>query len=221
MRYVLLSILSLIFINIFGQDTASLVKYDYSFQFKDGLYITFSDLKNNNPVPYERVIDPPSDSPDFFEMLDEAETISFNDQYGASKEIKKSALWGYSKNGKPYVYWSDKFNLIPYIGNISYFMTTVKVYYTTGGYDPFYSSYYYNNYYPVRTHQTEELRQFLIDFGTGRVLDYDSRNIEALLSKDPEIHKEYSKLGKRKKNKKNLDYIRLYNNKFPLYMPGN
>lgn len=195
-----------------------MVLYDFSFQFEEGLYLDFSSVKTNSPLPYERIVEPIKENDNFFELLNEVSIIKYYDNFGVLQEINKSDIWGYCKNGKPYIYWSDKFNLIPYIGSISLFVTTVKISYSTGGaYDPFYGPYYYSN----NTYQTEELRQFIVDFESGKVYYMDYKNVELLLSKTPELQKEFSKLSKRKKNKKLINYIRIYNEQIPLYVSKN
>ncbi|MDR2011080.1 MAG: hypothetical protein LBQ22_11445 [Bacteroidales bacterium] len=219
MKYIFIILCNSILINAFCQkDSTNLVRYDFSFRFNDGLYLDFSGVLTNNAIPFERIVEPSSDDPSFFELLDEIKTVKYYDNFGSLKEINIINVWGYSRHGKPYVYWAGKFNLISYLGSVSHFVTTVMVQYTTGGYDPFYGSYYYNNYYPPRTYRSEELKQFFIDFETGKVFPADSKSVEVLLSKEPELQKEFSKLGKRKKNKRMFDYIRQYNELKPLYI---
>ena len=45
-----------------------------------------------------------------------------------------------------------------------------------------------------------ELKQYIFDFETGKVLEFDIENTELLLMKDPTVYEEYVQLsGKRKK----------------------
>jgi hypothetical protein len=216
-------ILFLLLINFYGfgqTDTNEMVRYDFYYQFKDGLYLEFSNLKNNNPVTFERIVYPPYEDFNFFDSLTSVKTISYYDNFGNIKEIEKSKIWGYSRNGRPYVFWANKFYLIPSIGSIAHFAAIVKIYHSNY-YDPFYGYHYDYNYYPPRTYQTEELRQFLIDFKTGEIYPYDAKSVEKLLSKEPELHAEFIKLNKRKKNKRMLEYTRRYNEKNPLYLLKN
>jgi hypothetical protein len=220
MKYIFIIIFNVTVVNVFCQaDSAKFVRYDFSFMFNDGLYLDFSGVKNNEPIPFERLAEPSRDDDSFFELLDNCTVIKYYDDFGSLKEISMKDIWGYGRNGKPHIYWHDKFNLIPYIGSISYFFTIVTVQqYYQGSYDPFYGTYYNNYYYPSGTYKSEELRQFFIDFETGRVFSSDPKNVEKLLSKAPDLQKEYSKLGKRKKNKRMVEYVRRYNEMFPLYV---
>ena len=64
-----------------------------------------------------------------------------------------------------------------------------------------------------------ELRQYLMDFESGEVMEYDIEGVEILLMKDPELHDEYVSLSRRKKGQLKFVYIRKYNEKHPLYLP--
>ena len=64
-----------------------------------------------------------------------------------------------------------------------------------------------------------ELRQYLLDFETGEVMEYDMDGVEILIMKDPELHDEYVSLSRRKKGQLKFVYIRKYNEKHPLYFP--
>ncbi|MDD3739771.1 MAG: hypothetical protein PHH30_00885 [Bacteroidales bacterium] len=197
-------------------DSLNLTKYDFSFYYNEGVYLDFTSFRNNTPISLESIIYPQSDDEYFFERIDTVKTIVFIDKYGMNVSLNADKIWGYSKNGKPYIYWADKFNLIPFIGSVCHFITTVTVKYTTYR-DPFYDPYYYNP--ASRTYQTEELRQFLIDTQTGKVIEYNISNVEAILKREPELYNEFSKLSKRKKNKQLFYYVKLYNERRDYLIP--
>ena len=62
------------------------------------------------------------------------------------------------------------------------------------------------------------MRQYLLDFDTGEVMDYEKDNLEILLMKDPELHDEYSQLGRKKQKQLKFLYIRKFNERNPLYI---
>jgi hypothetical protein len=66
-----------------------------------------------------------------------------------------------------------------------------------------------------------EIRQYLLDFSTGRVLDYTAESLEILLMQDSELHDEYTSLRKKKRKQQRFIYIRKFNEKHPLYFPNN
>lgn len=198
-----------LFSQVIGQ-TVNRVEYDYTFEFKPGLYVSFSDFRNNAPIPFESLVYPDFAEDDFYFILDTAKTIIFNDKHGVTINTNISKLWGFSRNGKPYIYWSNKVNLIPFVGSISHFITTIKVTYSAYN-DPFYDPYYYSP--SARVYQSEELRQFIIDMETGKIMEYNTNNVESILQREPAVLEDFNKLKKRKKAKQLFYFVRLYNEK--------
>ncbi len=195
------------------RNDADTVRYDYSFSFNNGVYTSFYSFRNNAPIPFDRIVSPAYDN-DFFKKILLCETISYYDENGTLNEIPRKLIWGYANNGKPNIYKNDKFNLIPYIGTISHFVTTELVTHYTGGtmmYDPMYipSS--------TQSYTSEELVHYFIDMNTGEIITYSSKNLLELIKDDTELYNEYSKLGKRKRNKSVMEYVQKYNNKHPIY----
>jgi hypothetical protein len=192
------------------------VKYDYTFSFKEGIYLDFDSFKNNDPISFERLSYPPYGHHYFYGILDTANNIVYNGQYGNAVSLPVYEIWGYCKNGKPYIYWADKFNLIPFVGTASHFITTIKVRYSNY-YDPFYDPYSYNP--TSRVYQSDELRQFIIDMETGKIIDYNLKNVEQILKRDPKTYDEFMKLRKRKRAKQMFIFLKLFNERNPLYVP--
>jgi hypothetical protein len=213
---------SLIFLQIFSlmlnaqSDSTKLIKYSYNFLFQEGIYPDFNSFRNNSPILFESLTYPIPLSQSFYAELDTVKYISYNDQYGLSINLKSDEIWGYCKNGKPYINWAGKYNLIPFVGSITHFITTVKVVYSSY-HDPFYDPYNYNRM--SRTYQGEELRQFVIDMETGKIMDYNIKNIESIFQREPEIYADFNKLGKRKKTKQLFYFVRTYNEKRSLLIP--
>jgi hypothetical protein len=89
-------------------------------------------------------------------------------------------------------------------------------------YDPFYYNPYYYYRYPGASpsYQTTELRQFILDFDSGKIFDYDIDNLEALFIRDPELHDEYMELSKKKRQQLKFLYIRKFNERNPLLIPN-
>jgi hypothetical protein len=134
----------------------------------------------------------------------------------------------------------ENFNRITFVGSICHFVADITTYdsrnygnYPYGGYyDPYYSPYGYSpygSYYspygygmPYRQQQTSrnELKQYLIDFETGKVIDYEPKNVKILIMKDAELYEEYVKLSRKKQKQLMFVYIRKFNEKNPLYLPS-
>ena len=103
----------------------------------------------------------------------------------------------------------------------------------TGYYDPYsyYSPYGYGNYYspygsyysPYRQSNMSrnEMKQYIIDFESGKMLEFDVENTELLLMKDNKLYEEYVQLSRKKKRELMFVYIRKFNENNPLYLPVN
>jgi hypothetical protein len=223
-----------------GQDKAeNMVKYTPDFRFKDGIYLNFDQVKNNSPIPKAKLLTSVDyNDRDFYDKLFKNDRIYFYDDMGIRQEVARNNLWGYSRNGILYVQIQDNFNRITFVGNICHFVADITTYdryspYGYGYYDPYYySPYNYNSYYypyspyspyysPYRSNSSRnELKQYIIDFENGKVLEFDTDNTELLLMKDKNLYEEYVQLSRRKKKELMFVYIRRFNENNPLYIPS-
>jgi len=73
---------------------------------------------------------------------------------------------------------------------------------------------------PRSNYTNTELKQYLLNFETGEVLEYEVESVEVLLMRDPELHDEYESLSNRKKKQMKFVFIRRFNEKHPLYFPA-
>lgn len=208
MRFVLM-----IFMLVLSQLSVAqqLVKYDQYFDLREGIYLTFKDLQNNQPIP-KSAIDTRFDinSQDFYyDLLGEA-SFKIKLKNDSIAEVKTEGVWGFCRNGNVYVNFSDEFYRIPVLGGISHFVATVEVL-ETGYYDPWYG---------MPSQQTRnELRQFMLDFDTGKVYDYTLENFLMLLQKDDQLYREFSNLKKRLQRQRMFLFLRRYNEAHPIYFP--
>ncbi len=226
----------LLIARVSGQDKEGMVKYTPDFKFRDGIYVNFDQVKENNPIPKAKLLTSVDyNDREFFRKILENDKIYFYDNMGVRQEIPKSNIWGYSRNGVLYVQIQDNFNRITFVGNICHFVADIttydsRSYYSPYGYyDPYYSPYGYGSYYspyspyysPYRQSgmSRNELKQYLIDFETGKVVEFDIQNTELLLMKDTQLYDEYVQLSRKKKKDLMFVYIRKFNEKNPLYIP--
>jgi hypothetical protein len=208
---------------IIGQsDPQDGVKYTPDFKFREGIYLNHNQVKNNRPIPKSRIISSVDyDDRDFFIEVLEEKNLLFYDELGMKQQVKSDNVWGFSRNGILFVSLDDKYHRITIIGRICHFVATITTY-DTRYYDP----YYYNPYdyyyryggYPTNT-QSSEMRQYIMDFETGKVFDYDVQSLEVLLMQDPELHDEFMQLRKKKKRQQKFVYLRRFNDRNPLYIP--
>jgi hypothetical protein len=210
---------------MYGQEKEGMVKYTPDFRFNDGIYLNFDQVKLNSPIPKAKLLTSVDyNDREFFKKIFEMDKIYFYDGMGMRQEIEKNTIWGYSRNGVLYIQIQGNFNRITFVGTICHFVadiTTNESRYNSpyGYYDPYYSPYGYSNYYspygyysPYRQSNISrtELKQYLIDFESGKIL---------LLMKDNVLYEEYVQLSKKKKKELMFVYIRKFNEKNPLFIP--
>ncbi|MGD0342219.1 MAG: hypothetical protein ABSA76_11015 [Bacteroidales bacterium] len=225
------------FVKIMGQTHEGMEKYSPDFRFKDGIYVNFDQVKANSPIPKAKLLTSTDyNDKEFFKNLFKSEKIYYYDAMGVRQEIAVNSIWGYARNGVLYVQVQGNFNRITFVGNICHFVadvTTVDTrnYSPYGYYDPYYSPYGYGDYYSPygsyyspygRNYSTRnELKQYLIDFESGKTLEFTMENTELLLMKDNKLYEEYIQLPRKKKKDLMFVYIRKFNEENPLYLPVN
>lgn len=225
--------------NLSGQDVPDKIKYTPDFKFKDGIYLNFEQVKANSPIPKAKLLTSADyNDRDFFTKVLASDKIYFYDEMGIRQEIEKSNIWGFSRNGVIYVMIQGNFNRITFFGNICHFVADVTTYDSRGSYyspygyyDPYYSPYnYYGGYspygYPYSSYRPygtsrNELKQYLIDFESGKVFEFTMQNVELLIMKDTALYDEYVQLSRKKKKELMFVYVRKFNEKNPLYLPVN
>ena len=205
-------------------DTLNRVMYTPEYKFHEGIFLNFDQVRNNRPIPKSRILTQVDYSdPEFFTKVLEAKKLLFYDHLGMKQEVNTNQVWGFSRNGILFISLDNKFHRITIVGSICHFVATITTY-DTRYYDP----YYYNPYdyyyryggYPART-QSSEMRQYLLDFRTGKVYDYDLQSLEVLLMQDPELHDQFVQLRKKKQRQQKFIYLRRFNERNPLYLPRN
>jgi hypothetical protein len=219
-----------------GQEKAGMVKYTPDFRFNDGIYLNFDQVKLNSPIPKAKLLTSVDyNDREFFKKILEIDKIYFYDNMGVRQEIDRNTIWGYARNGVLYIQIQENFNRITFVGTICHFVadvTTNDSRYNSpyGYYDPYYSPYnYYSGYYspyssyysPYRQSNLSrtELKQYLIDFESGKILEFDIESTELLLMKDNALYEEFVQLSRKKKKQLMFVYIRKFNDKNPLYLP--
>jgi len=200
-------------------DSTKLIKYTGDFKFKEGIFISFDQVKQNKPLSKSRIITSIDiEANDFFEKITTESFISFYDDLGLKQTIETKKIWGFSWNGTLYVQHNKQFNRIPVIGRACHFVSEVTVYRDRFP-DPYYSP-YYNPAAPT-AYASEELRQYLLDFNTGKIMEYDYTALQIVLMQDVKLYDEYNAFKKRKKKQLLYQYLRKFNERNPLYFPIN
>ena len=197
------------------------IEYDKDFTFKDGVYFSFFDFTNNHPIPASRIIYKSNkDDRDYLKFALNKSSFQYIDSTGREQEAKTNDLWGYCSNGTVYINHGTDFNRMVVIGSLCHFVATIAVKTSS---DPFGYGYGYGygmgmgmSPYPRYIYTTQ---QFMLDFGSGKIIDFNAENMEVFLQHDEVLHKEFSALKKRQKRDSVFLYLRKYNEKHPIYFP--
>jgi hypothetical protein len=222
------------------QEHEGMVKYTPDFRFKDGIYVNFDQVKSNSPIPKAKLLTSTDyNDKEFFKKILESDKIYYYDGMGVRQEIATNMLWGYARNGVLYIQVQDNFTRITFVGSICHFVadiTSVDTHYSPYGgyYDPYsyYSpyggygnySYPYGSYYSpyARNNMTRnEVKQYLLDFETGKIVEFNREGTELLLMKDEKLYEEFVRLPRKDKKDLMFVYIRKFNENNPLYIPVN
>lgn len=200
--------------SIFSQSD-SLVAYSHDYDFKEGVFVTIEQFKKNTPLSREFIVTLLNkEDIDFFKQLVHQKSFDFKDKFDSIKTLETANIWGYSQNGAIYLNFNNEFNKLNVVGSLCHFTATIKVPVSFG---PPMMGY---NYGMMNSNaSTYELRQFVLDIQTNKIVDFNEKNMEILLSRDEELTQKFMKLKKRKRGGAIFPFLRAYNDKHPLYLP--
>jgi len=198
------------------------VAYNTEFTLREGIYLSYTDFRKNRPVPKEEIQSKEDKTQlDFIgkTLADNKEVSILHDSAESRIETKK--IWGYSQNNTLYLNYESKFYRVPVFGNISHFLGTVEVYnYSNsgmyGGIGGMYGGGMYGMGAPIKQ---REMRQFIFDFYSGDIMDYNLPNVEMLVSRDLKLYEEFMQLKKKKRREMMMMYVRKFNAAHPVYFP--
>ncbi len=210
-----LFIFTVSFIFSFAQNSTDSSFLSKNFKFKDGLFLSFEQVKNNSPIPKSNIIcELDKKNYDFFDMLIYLENFAIIDNEGNKKIIypEKTNIWGYSQEGKLYIFWQKKSNLIPILGTISHFVATYYEYDYSYSSDDFFATY---NEPPKKA----VTKQYILYFISGEVYEFTAKNLDPIIATDTELYKEWTNLSKRKQKKFKFVYLQKFNQRNPIKLP--
>lgn len=210
-EYLILSFL-IVILKLQSQDS---VMYTRDFRLYEGIYTSYKEFRYNWPIDKDKIVtNLAKDQLDFFSKLTESDIIEYKERDGSLEKIKTEKIWGYCQNNVIFINQDKNFFRIPVFGAISNFIGTVEVVSYSRGYDPFMNT-------PINStaNKTREIRQYLFDFYSGEIVEYSIDKMEEYLKRDAVLYKEFMVLSKKKKKEFAFKYMRLYNEKHPVYFP--
>lgn len=185
---------------------------------EEGIYLTYFDFRTNRPVPKSVIKSKENkEQLDFIDKtVDNQDFITFTFD-GFEHRIATDSIWGYCQNNTIYINYENNFCRIPVFGNISHFIATIEI--TSS---PNYSPYYNNNAITATgmPMKGKEVRQFFLDFYTGKVVDYNLDNFMEILKNDAKLYSEFKQLKRRKQKDMMGMYLRRYNEAHPISYPA-
>jgi hypothetical protein len=192
------------------------IAYSPEFFFSEGVYLSFKDFRDNDPISVGNIISSlDREDEDFLAKVLAMEEFRYKTAEGKVQKLSIERVWGYSRNGNIYVNIQNTFNRVPIIGKICHFVANVTTYVTTFNNSPF-NGYGQGGMMKV---PTTELKQLIIDYDSGKILDFNAETLEDVLIRDSALYKEFSVLSNRKKRDSLFIYLRKYNSRNPVYFP--
>jgi hypothetical protein len=215
-----------------------MVEYTPDFEFKDGLYLSFQDFKNNNPIPITHIVSEfDIRLPDYLDRVLEDDTVTYYDNLFEERSTAIEDLWGYAQRGKVFIAFGEEgsfnnpefFSFYPLlsIGAVSFF-SGVEAYYRTMNAGPnmgvgFADPMMNNTMTVTETGQV----QLLLEFKTGKILlvgrgELGSAPIglvQQVLAPDVVLATEFNALTQREQKQKGMFYLRKFNERNPIYFP--
>lgn len=198
-----------LFLNsLFAFSQTNTVPYSRDYEFKEGIFLTIDQFKQNDPILKPTIVSPISkDQRDFLTQVLEQKNVTYKDSAGIEQKVESKNVWGYCQNRTIFLNFNNNFNRVIVIGSLFHFTAAVRV--SMPGVDPIMGM---NNSY-------DEVRQFILDTETNKVLDFNVKNMESILIRDTELYQQFMALKKREKPDLIFVYLRKYNEKHPLYLP--
>jgi len=185
------------------------VIYNNAVRMPDGIYLSYEDFRYDQPIKIENIVSTiDKNQLEFVGKVMFEETLQFRRNDSIIKTSTRAA-WGYFQNNALFVNYRGDFYRVPVFGSISYLVAKV-ITTSPGFYDPRFGM-------PVGTTNSAEIREFLINFYDGKVVEFTASKVDELFARDVELFAEYSKLSRRKQKQEVYRFIRKYNEKHPIF----
>lgn len=180
----------------------------------EGFYISYEDFRKNNPITRSQIeTDLNKDQLDFFGKLTELPRFKYS-RNGVISTADPAKCWGFFQNNILYVNYKETFYKVPVFGSINYLVALVEV-------QVIYPGYYYPGYGMGGSSRAKEMREFIINFYDGKMEELTLDKLDALLSRDEALYKEWKALKKRKQKELISRFIKKYNEAHPVYYLSN
>ncbi len=183
-----------------------------NFRFNEGLFLNFDQVKENYPIPTNNIIAQGDKTTlNFWKSLFSNDVIEYIDTNGQRQFVYSDDVFGFSYKGRLYIHYKNAFAQIPVLGAIFHFTVAYNVE------DPYY---FYNSFDPYYIDDNSsshiEVSQFIIDYQTGQIYEYNIKTIDQIFARDKNLYEKWSSLSRRKKKKQIFVYLQEYNKNNPV-----
>ena len=205
-------LLFLSFVPIFGLAQKE-VPYTPEFEFYEGIYLSFEDFRNNNPLPKELIITTVAqDDPAFYRKLFNTRSFRYFDERGLPVNVFTDDVFGYAERGEPFIKFGGRFRKIMVLGMLSYF--------APGAGDPEVQPRFgYTANDQSGSLGSEGFKQIIFNFETGDFTNLTPEAVADFIIDAPGLHREFTQLKRKEQRKAMYAYIQKYNKANPIYFP--
>jgi hypothetical protein len=208
MKNIRLLFSAILLLSGFAKAQSDSVALKPEFGVRDGMYLSYDDFRHNRLIPKEEIVSNiDREQLEFMSKSLMGEKVSFLNN-GTQVTIESKRVWGYFQNNVFYINYAEEFYRVPVFGAISYFLADVKVP-SVGYYDPRFG------YMGGGT--TTEIREFLLNYYDGRVMNFSMDAVEERMSVDKELYQEFKALSHKKQREQLHRYLRKFNAQHPVY----
>lgn len=175
----------------------------------DGLYMSVQDFQYNDPVLPSYLINQLDIRDfDYLDKVSQLDSIQYYNREQTEAKIASRDLWGYCKNGIPYVNFDDQFARIQVVGSICHFTSIVDVVsYRSDPFDQMGMS------TPI---VTKEIKENMVDLASGKSERFTDDAFLSVLLRDGQLYREFLGLKPKEQKQKMFRYLTLYNERNPL-----
>jgi hypothetical protein len=161
----------------------------------------------------------------FYEnVLSEGSMVLYDDQ-GVRVVVNNRNIWGYAYMGTMYLQIGGRFHRLLSEGMLSRIIASATVWEELGpgsgeaeGYLPYSTS--SKRYNPVYFEVARRKEILLLNFEDNLLTAFSPEALMSKLEKDSVLYREYSSLGDRKRKKRMVEYVKIYNQRHPIYFPA-
>jgi len=182
-------------LSIAQTDSLNYEVYELGFNFQEGIYTNFGELKYNKPSIQQKIEKKGSN---LWVLEDSTQSMVV---------VDPKKVWGYSQAGNVYISFEGAYWRIIDVGQLSQFTAIIIKTFTTV--DAF--------GFPIEN-QTKSLSQLFLDMNDGTVYELTVNNLSYYIKNEPQLYNQFQNT-KRIKSKELVLALKAYNQLHPLYFP--